>query len=102
MRATFHSRGGSRSLNHFNRVIVLSGAVGTTFITLLLQDLLGLGISKAQKQLHPVALGDVVEFRQDLFGNLTVFEAVNQVSDQNKSRESSNWGFVTVQSPLPC
>jgi hypothetical protein len=42
--AEFHNvTKGGRSLNHFNRVIVLSGAVGTTFVTLLLQDLLGLG-----------------------------------------------------------
>ena len=86
MRATFHPGGWSRSLNHFNRVVVLSGPVSTTFVALLLQNLLGLGISKAQKQLHSIVLGDIVEFRQDLFGNITVFEAMNEISAfiQNK------------------
>lgn len=80
MRATFHPRGWSRSLNHFNRVVVFSGPVSTTLVALLLQNLLGLGISKAQKQLHPIVFGDIVEFHQDFFGNITVFEAINEVS----------------------
>lgn len=100
MRATFHPRGWSRSLNHFNRVVIFSGAVSTTFVALLLQDLLRFGISKAQKQLYPIVLGDVVEFHQDLFGNITVFEAVNQ--SEKVMRVKEGICFFTVQSPLPC
>jgi hypothetical protein len=86
MRATFHARGWGGSLHHFNRVVVLSSAVSTTFVALLLQDLLGFGIGKAQKQLDPIVLGDVMEFHQDFFGNITVFEATSQdlVSSHSK------------------
>lgn len=98
MRATFHPRGWSRSLNHFNRVVVLSGPVSTTFVALLLQNLLGFGISKAQKQLHPIVLGDIVKFHQDLFGNITVFEAINKVKPSVRASHESQ----AIWAILPC
>lgn len=73
------SNGGrwSRPLNNFNRVIVLSGPICATLIALLLQQLLGLGIRKAQQQLHIVILsGDIVELGQDSLGNLAGLEAM--------------------------
>ena len=76
MIATSHRRGWGRSLHHFHRIVVLSSTVSSALITLLLQNLLSLGISKAQQQLHSILLGGVVEFNQNLFGDVAVLEAV--------------------------
>lgn len=66
-----------RSLYNFDRIIVFSGTICATLIALLLQQLLGLGVRKAQQQLHIVMLhGDVVELGQHSLGDITGFEAM--------------------------
>jgi hypothetical protein len=76
MIVTSHRRGWCRSLHHLHRIVVLSSTVSPTFIALLLQNLLSLCVSKAQQQLHSIILGSVVEFHQNLLGNVTVLEAM--------------------------
>lgn len=68
-------RGWCRSLNYLDRKIVLPSAIGTTFITLLLEELLRLGVRKTEEQFHTILSDDVVELREYLFCNFAVFEA---------------------------
>lgn len=70
---TMQRRRWSRTLNHFNGVVVLSGTVCTAFVALLFQHLLCLRVREPEEQLHSI-FGDVVEFTQHFLGNFTCLE----------------------------
>jgi hypothetical protein len=72
-------------LNNFNRVVILSSAVGTALIGLLLQQLLSLGIRKPEQKFDSILPRHIVKFVQNVFSNVTVFKA--KAKNQPPSRE---------------
>lgn len=101
------SNGGrwSRTRGYSNRGIVLIGPILATLVALLLQQLLGLGVRKAQQQLRLLRAGHyIVELGQDALGNLTGLEAMwFGVQFKNKNRDlGSGHHSLTEQTPLPC
>lgn len=84
------------SLHNLNRIVVLASTISATLVALLLQHLLGLGVCKAQQQLHIIVFdGHVVELGQHTFSNLSGFEAASGLSLWVHNRR-------TTVSPLPC
>jgi hypothetical protein len=74
LNALHRGRGGI--LHNLNGVIILPGAVCTTFIALLLQHFLSLGIRESQQQLYIVLRHCVVvELAQNSLRNFTALES---------------------------
>lgn len=71
-------------MNNFNRVVIFSGSIRTSLIRLLLQQLLGFGVRKAQQQLDAILAWNVMETLQDFLSNLACLKAVKYKSAGNK------------------
>ena len=74
------------TLDDFDRVIVLAGSICATFIALLLEELLCLGICKPQKQLHAILSDYIVKFGENLFGNFAGFKSTGKFTVSSEPR----------------
>ena len=101
---TLKRRRWGRSLDHFNRVIILPSPICSTLIALLLEQFLGLGVCEPQKKLHSIFSDDVVVLVQNVFRNIAGFKSVNEDRGVRDvfGRLNSTPGLLTEQSPLPC
>lgn len=72
---TVHRRGGGRSLDDLDRVVVFTCTVGTALIALLLEKLLGFRVCEAKEQLYTILAGNIVEFSQNLLCDVAGFES---------------------------
>lgn len=76
-------RRGSRALDYFNRVIVLSSTIGTTFVGLLFQNFLGLRISEAKKQFVTALASDIMILIDHTLRNFAAFEPEDIISPKS-------------------
>lgn len=62
-------------MNHLDRIIIFPSTVGATFVALLLESFLSLGIGEAKQEFDPILAFNVMELTDDSFGILAGFKA---------------------------